>query len=90
MSKQFHRFVAAYLASDAGRDTPDSVARALLALDSTLCGFDRRPSVERLHEFRLLIQEVHGQSPQPELVGGVSVEDTGVWALTAAVRVKVG
>ena len=90
MSKTFRAFVASYLASGAGRDTPDSVARALLALDATMCGFDLHPSAGRLHEFRLLIQEVHAAAPQSDLAAGMDADSTGVWMLTAAVRTKVG
>ena len=55
-----------------------------------MCGFDLHPSAGRLHEFRLLIQEVHAAAPQSDLAAGMDADSTGVWMLTAAVRTKVG
>lgn len=59
MTNAFRVFVSSYLASELGRDTPDSVAAALLKIDPALCRFDQRPSAQRLHRVRLAIQAVH-------------------------------
>lgn len=88
----FHRFVASYLASDAGRDAPNSVARALLALDPQVCGFKRHPNLDRLHEFRLLIEDVHDLR-EPLYDGDAGLpDDTGVWSAAAnpIVRQRAG
>lgn len=84
----YHRFVATYLASVAGRDTPDSVAKALFALDPRLCGFDTQPNPVRLHHFRELIEEVHANAavtPPDER----TVDDTGVWTVADSLRSRV-
>lgn len=63
-TEHYRGFVAAYLASEQGRDTPDSVALALFTLDPDVCGFDLRLCTARLHTFRELIQDVHAQGRQ--------------------------
>jgi hypothetical protein len=87
---RFHydRFVASYLASEIGADTPESVAKALLALDPDLCGFVRRPSAARLHQFRLLLQDIHAATPEsPEMPGDDDpLEITGVWQFSLSSR----
>jgi hypothetical protein len=64
-AQHFRAFVARYLVSPRGSDTPDSVACALFKLDPELCGFGRHPCAERLHRFREIIQGVHVR-PDPE------------------------
>lgn len=75
----FARFVATYLASQQGRDTPDGVARALLRLDPELCGFTRWPDAARLHELRALIQEIHEMPDSSPADERDALETTGVW-----------
>lgn len=55
----FDRFVASYLVSKDGADTPTVVANALFVLDTHAHGFERRLDVQRLHKIRVILQEIH-------------------------------
>lgn len=89
-SLAYQTFVAKYLASEAGRDTPDSVARALLVLDPVVCGFDRRPCVLRLHVFRELIQDVHADAADGLTMSAAQSLDESGAVPTSTLVVRLG
>lgn len=68
--ERFAERVARYLATERGRDTPEVVARRLLALEPATIGLEEQPSGDELHLVRMTLERIaerRGELPTAEV-----------------------